>query len=148
MHINDSKTPFDSHRDRHENIGRGSIPISAFQWIMNNPDFQGIPLIMETPVQEREPPVDYKKSLQNDCICWKDGTAPYGVGRLFNLTPNCSFSLTAVWNCNAQSLSLKAGDNPEFYILSLVGGQSRILYTWGTLPGGRLCRCGSLVDVV
>lgn len=80
MHINDSKTPFDSHRDRHENIGRGSIPISAFQWIMNNPDFQGIPLIMETPVQEREPPVDYKKSLQNDCICWKDGTAPYGVG--------------------------------------------------------------------
>ncbi len=54
--------------------------MTAFQWIMNNPAFQGIPLIMETPVQEREPPVDYKKSLQNDCLCWKDGNAPYGVG--------------------------------------------------------------------
>ena len=40
MHVNDSKTPFDSHRDRHENIGRGSIPMEAFHWIMNNPKFQ------------------------------------------------------------------------------------------------------------
>lgn len=40
MHVNDSKTPFDSHRDRHENIGRGSIPMDAFRWIMNNPKFQ------------------------------------------------------------------------------------------------------------
>ena len=40
MHVNDSKTPFDSHRDRHENIGRGSIPMEAFRWIMNNPKFQ------------------------------------------------------------------------------------------------------------
>ena len=91
MHINDSKTPFDSHRDRHENIGRGSIPMVTFQWIMNNPAFQGIPLIMETPVQEREPPVDYKKSLEHGCICWKDGSAPYGIGTLFPWTV-CSFT--------------------------------------------------------
>ena len=43
MHINDSKTPFDSHRDRHENIGRGTIPLSTFRWIMNNPAFEVCP---------------------------------------------------------------------------------------------------------
>lgn len=41
---------------------------------------QGIPLIMETPVQEREAPVDFKKSLEAGKIWWKDPQGPYGVG--------------------------------------------------------------------
>ena len=41
---------------------------------------QGIPLIMETPVQEREPPVNYKLSLEHGRVQWKDTNGPYGVG--------------------------------------------------------------------
>ena len=41
---------------------------------------QGIPLIMETPVQEREAPIDFKKTLEHGKIWWKDPTGPYGVG--------------------------------------------------------------------
>ncbi len=48
-HINDSKTPFGSHKDRHENIGRGSLGFEAIHRIVNHPVMQNIPLILETP---------------------------------------------------------------------------------------------------
>ncbi|UOF89261.1 deoxyribonuclease IV [Fodinisporobacter ferrooxydans] len=48
-HINDSKTPFDSHKDRHENIGAGSIGTEAIYRICHHELLQGIPLILETP---------------------------------------------------------------------------------------------------
>jgi deoxyribonuclease-4 len=48
MHINDSKVPFESHKDRHHSIGQGTIPMLAFEYIMNDPRFDNIPLILET----------------------------------------------------------------------------------------------------
>jgi len=48
MHINDSKTPFESRKDRHHSIGEGSIPIDAFKYIMADSRFDNIPLILET----------------------------------------------------------------------------------------------------
>ena len=48
-HINDSKTPFGSHKDRHENIGRGSLGFQAIKRIVHHPALQNIPLILETP---------------------------------------------------------------------------------------------------
>lgn len=53
MHLNDSKTEFNSKRDRHENIGLGHLGISAFQHILNDPRVQNIPLILETPSFEQ-----------------------------------------------------------------------------------------------
>jgi deoxyribonuclease-4 len=49
MHINDSKKGLGSKVDRHENIGIGTIGEDSFQWIMSNPIFDEIPLILETP---------------------------------------------------------------------------------------------------
>lgn len=49
MHINDSKTPFGTKKDRHESLGNGSIGISAFEFIMSDKRFENIPLILETP---------------------------------------------------------------------------------------------------
>ena len=49
IHMNDSKTELGSRKDRHENIGKGSIPRKAFQFIMNDPNFSNIPIILETP---------------------------------------------------------------------------------------------------
>jgi len=49
IHINDSKTPLNSHIDRHEHIGKGMIGIDAFRFIMNDGRFINIPKILETP---------------------------------------------------------------------------------------------------
>ena len=49
MHLNDSKTPFGSHRDRHELIGEGSLGDVAFRHIMNDARLEHIPKVIETP---------------------------------------------------------------------------------------------------
>ena len=49
IHLNDSKKGVGSKVDRHENIGNGEIGVSAFEWMMKNPHFDNIPLILETP---------------------------------------------------------------------------------------------------
>ena len=49
IHINDSKNPFESHKDRHEKIGEGSIGIEAFTRIINHPVLRELPFFLETP---------------------------------------------------------------------------------------------------
>jgi len=49
MHLNDSKTPFDSRRDRHELIGEGSIGDAGFRNVMNDPRLARVPKVIETP---------------------------------------------------------------------------------------------------
>ncbi|KAI5190325.1 hypothetical protein NECID01_0917 [Nematocida sp. AWRm77] len=53
MHLNDSKMPLGSKRDRHESIGKGLIGLEAFSFIMNSSIFSNIPLILETPNPEK-----------------------------------------------------------------------------------------------
>lgn len=48
MHLNDAKRAFDSRVDRHHSLGEGNIGKTAFSWIMRDPRFDGIPLILET----------------------------------------------------------------------------------------------------
>lgn len=49
IHINDSKNPFASHKDRHEKIGEGSIGVEAFERIINHPALRDLPFYLETP---------------------------------------------------------------------------------------------------
>jgi deoxyribonuclease IV len=49
MHLNDSKAPFDSHRDRHELIAEGQIGEGPFRRIMTDPRLAHVPKILETP---------------------------------------------------------------------------------------------------
>jgi deoxyribonuclease-4 len=49
VHINDSKNPFESHKDRHEKIGEGSIGTEAFTRIINHPALKSLPFYLETP---------------------------------------------------------------------------------------------------
>lgn len=49
IHLNDSKNPFSSHKDRHEKIGEGSIGLEAITRIINHPKLKGIPFFLETP---------------------------------------------------------------------------------------------------
>ena len=52
MHINDSKGKLASHLDRHHSIGDGFLGWELFERIAADPRFDGIPLILETPVPE------------------------------------------------------------------------------------------------
>ncbi len=49
IHLNDSKNPFSSHKDRHEKIGEGSIGLEAFIRIINHPALSRLPFYLETP---------------------------------------------------------------------------------------------------
>lgn len=49
VHLNDSKNPLASHKDRHERIGRGSLGLEAFGRIINHEALRELPFILETP---------------------------------------------------------------------------------------------------
>lgn len=49
VHLNDSKNPFESHKDRHEKIGEGSIGLAAMVRIINHPKLRELPFFLETP---------------------------------------------------------------------------------------------------
>lgn len=49
IHMNDSKNPFSSHKDRHEKLGEGSIGNDALRYLVNHPLLQNIPIYLETP---------------------------------------------------------------------------------------------------
>jgi deoxyribonuclease-4 len=58
LHLNDSKTPFDSHRDRHELIAEGSLGEAPFRRIMNDARFAAVPKLIETPKLADAPTTD------------------------------------------------------------------------------------------
>ena len=49
LHLNDSKNPFASHKDRHELLGQGSLGLETFRAIVNHPKLKDKPMILETP---------------------------------------------------------------------------------------------------
>ena len=49
LHLNDSKNPFASHKDRHECLGKGSLGLETFRRIVNHPRLKDKPMILETP---------------------------------------------------------------------------------------------------
>jgi deoxyribonuclease IV len=55
FHLNDSKKPLGSRVDRHEHIGRGQLGLEPFRRILNDPRFQHLPMLLETPKTEGRP---------------------------------------------------------------------------------------------
>ena len=51
LHVNDSKAPMGSHRDVHQNIGLGFLGLRAFWNVMNEGRFEGLPMVLETPIE-------------------------------------------------------------------------------------------------
>lgn len=66
FHINDSKNPLGSAKDRHENLGFGEIGFEALKYVVDHKDFDNVPKILETPyIKEPEgkksyPPYKYE----------------------------------------------------------------------------------------
>ena len=61
IHINDSKNPFKSHKDRHEKIGLGTIGTEAFANIINHPKLSHLPFYLETPHDDNQ---GYAKEIE------------------------------------------------------------------------------------
>lgn len=55
LHLNDSKKPLGSRVDRHESIAKGHIGTEFFSWLVNDPRFDNMPIILETPDEARWP---------------------------------------------------------------------------------------------
>lgn len=49
IHVNDSKNPFGSHKDRHEKIGDGTLGFTAIERVINHPKLRDLPFYLETP---------------------------------------------------------------------------------------------------
>jgi len=49
FHINDCKKDLGCRVDRHEHIGKGFLGVDAFRWLMNDPRFDTVPMLLETP---------------------------------------------------------------------------------------------------
>ena len=49
LHLNDSKNPFGSHKDRHACLGEGNLGMDTFRAIINHPALKDKPMILETP---------------------------------------------------------------------------------------------------
>ena len=61
IHLNDAKDKLNTHRDRHEHIGRGYIGLEGMRRIINHPNLRNAPFILETPKKSEE---DDKINLQ------------------------------------------------------------------------------------
>lgn len=62
VHVNDTKNPMGAHKDRHENIGYGFLGFDILNKVVHHPLLKGIPMILETPYYEGNPP--YKKEIE------------------------------------------------------------------------------------
>lgn len=60
IHINDSKNELASHKDRHENIGFGTIGFDNLLKVINNPKIKDVPKILETPFIGEYPPYKFE----------------------------------------------------------------------------------------
>ncbi|KAL9113612.1 MAG: hypothetical protein Q9227_002350 [Pyrenula ochraceoflavens] len=70
LHMNDSKAPLASKRDLHQNIGLGFLGLRAFHNVMNDPRFEGLPLILETPCEKPDPSDAKGKKTLEDKGVW------------------------------------------------------------------------------
>jgi deoxyribonuclease-4 len=80
-HLNDSKGGLGSHLDRHTHIGEGEIGVEGFRFVLNDPRWDGIPMLLETPKED-----DLKEDLMNLqrlCALVEDSVRiPVGLGPL------------------------------------------------------------------
>ncbi len=66
IHINDSKNPLGSHKDRHENIGYGEIGFEAIARFVHHPKLIDVPKILETPYINGKAPYKTEISMLSE----------------------------------------------------------------------------------
>lgn len=65
LHVNDSRDPVDSRRDRHESIGQGTIGLDAFTALFTTPALRGVPMVVETQDSGQAADIEALKQLRD-----------------------------------------------------------------------------------
>jgi deoxyribonuclease-4 len=65
LHLNDSKTPLGSRKDRHWHIGEGYIGKEGFRYLINHPSIRGLPGILETPRKDTVEDLKNMKAIRS-----------------------------------------------------------------------------------
>ena len=65
IHLNDSMMPFGAHKDRHAMIGAGEIGKEALLRVVSHPKLRGIPIYLETPLEEEGHQVEIQMIKEN-----------------------------------------------------------------------------------
>jgi deoxyribonuclease IV len=68
LHLNDSRTPLGSNRDRHENIGLGELGLDAFRTLVTHPALATLPGIIEVPGLDGEGPDEANMQVLRDLL--------------------------------------------------------------------------------
>lgn len=68
LHVNDSKTAFNSHHDRHENLGKGHIGLAGFRTLAAEPLFRNTPWLLEVPGFDNEGPDKENIDIAKGCF--------------------------------------------------------------------------------
>ena len=64
FHLNDSQTPLGSRIDRHEHIGKGHLGLAPFRWLLNDPRWRDLPMVLETPKEDDDRMIDDVNNLR------------------------------------------------------------------------------------
>jgi deoxyribonuclease IV len=65
VHVNDSRDPLGSTRDRHETLGKGSLGEATFSQLFTVPALAGIPILVETPIEPHDTDIALLKRLRD-----------------------------------------------------------------------------------
>lgn len=93
LHLNDSKAPLGSNRDLHANIGTGFLGLRAFHNIMNHKPFEGLPMVLETPIEVPNPKAQVEGVKSEEVQpenSPKKGKKPTKTGKAATSTPSKS----------------------------------------------------------
>lgn len=67
LHLNGSRHELGSRKDRHDQIDAGEIGLSTFAWLVNDPRFEGLPAVVETPpLEDGEPSFERNVAMLKD----------------------------------------------------------------------------------
>jgi deoxyribonuclease-4 len=72
IHLNDSKVPLGTNRDRHENLGEGHIGTKALGSLLSHPALQAVPAVLEVPGPESKGPGS--RDIRTARLCHQSGT--------------------------------------------------------------------------
>ncbi|CAG8382700.1 unnamed protein product [Penicillium salamii] len=101
LHLNDSKAPRGSKRDLHANIGTGFLGLRAFHNVMNEPRFEDLPMVLETPIDRA--PVKDEEGSESESAKPKKGKK----------TAAATVADPGVWAREIKLLELLIGMDPE-----------------------------------
>jgi deoxyribonuclease-4 len=81
LHVNDSKAPLGSNRDRHDNIGEGLLG-EELGFFLSHPRLQGLPALLEVPGKDgKGPDADEVRKLKELHARWRAKSSSDGSGR-------------------------------------------------------------------